>query len=335
MDVSSVVQNFVKKIKSDKDYQVVTATLLVAFIFLTSSIFYKLALSAPSTFPINSIVKIEQGDTADGVASELRERDIIRSGKAFVFAAKLTGKEKAIKPGSYFFDSPISAIEIIKRFARADFGAEPLRVVIPEGISIEVTAKVLNREPFIRFNKEEFVKLAEGKEGYLFPDTYFFSPAADAAEIIQTMSDNFERKTLALQNETASTTYTFSEIMVMASLIEKEASSTEDRRTISGVLWKRIKDGMRLQVDAVFPYLIGKSSLELTKKDLTLDSPYNTYRYEGLPPAPICNPSLDSISAALNPAETSAWYYLADNDGITHFSDTFDEHKIKKARYLR
>jgi UPF0755 protein len=121
----------------------------------------------------------------------------------------------------------------------------------------------------------------------------------------------------------------------MASLIEEETATPEDRRIVSGILWKRLSSGMRLQVDATFAYTIGKGSLELTTEDLKSDSPYNTYRIYGLPPTPIVNPGLDAITAALHPTSSPYVYYLSDKNGVMHYSKTFEEHKLAKAKYLR
>ena len=120
----------------------------------------------------------------------------------------------------------------------------------------------------------------------------------------------------------------------MASLLEKEARTTESRRIIAGILWKRLEIGMLLQVDAVFGYIINKGSLQLTLEDLSIDSPYNTYRYKGLPIGPIANPGLDSLQAATMPILTDYLFYLSDKEGTMHYSETFEEHKRKKRLYL-
>jgi UPF0755 protein len=125
------------------------------------------------------------------------------------------------------------------------------------------------------------------------------------------------------------------EIIVMASILEKEALTPEDKKIVSGILWKRLETGMLLQVDAVFMYIMGKKSSDLTLGDLKIDSPYNTYLYKGLPPSPICNPGIESIEASLNPTASSYWYYLSDKNLNIHFAKNFDEHKLNKAEYLR
>lgn len=143
--------------------------------------------------------------------------------------------------------------------------------------------------------------------------------------MIEKLTDNFYQKTGS----------TSPEIIIMASLLEKEAKTEQDRKIISGILWKRLDVGMPLQVDASLNYINGKTSAEMTQKDLNQDSPYNTYKYKGLPLTPICNPGLDAISVALNPISSPYWYYLSDKNGIIHFAKTFEEHKENKFKYLR
>ncbi|PIP73278.1 MAG: hypothetical protein COW88_02715 [Candidatus Lloydbacteria bacterium CG22_combo_CG10-13_8_21_14_all_47_15] len=125
------------------------------------------------------------------------------------------------------------------------------------------------------------------------------------------------------------------DVVVMASLLEKEARTMETREVIAGILWKRLKDGMPLQVDAVFPYINGKNTFQLSLEDLQVDHPYNTYTRKGLPPGPIANPGLDAIIAAINPEDTPYYFYLSDKEGMMHYARTFDGHLANKARYLR
>ena len=137
------------------------------------------------------------------------------------------------------------------------------------------------------------------------------------------MRDNFKKKAGDVSKD----------IVIMASLIEKEVPDSDDRKIVSGILWKRLDIGMPLQVDAVFPYLTGRR--EILSDDLKIDSPYNTYLYKGLPPGPIANPGLDAIEAARNPKSSSYFYYLSGKDGKTHFAKTFAEHLKNKEKYLR
>lgn len=201
--------------------------------------------------------------------------------------------------------------------------APQIRITIPEGYAVKDIAERFKN--FRNFNGEKFLELSESKEGYLFPDTYFFTSKETPEEIIEKMENNFKVKAGDVQKD----------ILIMASIIEKEARKPEDRRIISGILWKRIKEGMPLQVDAVFDYLLDKASHEITQADLKMDSPYNTYKHKGLPPTPICNPGLDAINAALNPVDSKYWYYLSDRNGTTHYAATFEQHKQNKFKFLR
>ncbi|MBI3075161.1 MAG: endolytic transglycosylase MltG, partial [Parcubacteria group bacterium] len=149
------------------------------------------------------------------------------------------------------------------------------------------------------------------------------------------MRENFFKKIKPLETAIGDSGKNLHEILTMASLLEEEARAADTRRLIAGILWRRLKIGMPLQVDATFMYINGKNTFELTLEDLADDSsPYNTYTHKGLPPGPITNPGLDSIVAALYPKENPYLFYLADLSGTTYYSRTFDEHKEKKFRYL-
>jgi UPF0755 protein len=176
-----------------------------------------------------------------------------------------------------------------------------VKVTIPEGYTLEDIADKF--KPFKNFNQDNFFRITKDKEGYLFPDTYFLSGNETEEKIVKIMEENFKKKAGQINPK----------VLVIASLLEKESKITEERKIISGILWKRLKADMPLQVDA---------------------EP-DTYLYKGLPPAPICNPGLDSIGAALNPVESKYWYYLHDKKGIIHYAKTFEEHKANKAKYLK
>jgi UPF0755 protein len=170
----------------------------------------------------------------------------------------------------------------------------------------------------------------------LFPDTYFIFPGERADTVHKMLRENFDQQILdedvvAAIEESGKT---LEELLVMASILEKEASRMQDRRTIAGILWERIDRGMPLQVDAVFPYIIGKNTFELTLEDLKVDSPYNTYANKGLPPGPIGNPGLNSILAAATPIASEYLFFLSDYSGDFHFSRTYEQHLNYKRQYL-
>jgi UPF0755 protein len=159
-------------------------------------------------------------------------------------------------------------------------------------------------------------------------------PGDGVDAILSVFSNSFHTHVSKIQSQITAFGKPVPEVLTMASLLEKEAADTQSRRTIAGILWKRIQSGMPLQVDAVFPYILGKNSYELTREDLKVDSPYNTYKYTGLPVGPIANPSLDSILAAVTPIKTNYVFYLSDRQGNFHFATTYEQHLANKKKYV-
>lgn len=309
-----------------------TAFLLGILLFLL----YFVTLAPPLNFPGASLVKVEKGETITSVAQTLKAKHLIRSTALFILIAKLYGSHGRIVDGEYFFPSAENVLEVGRRLAHGDFELVPIKVTIPEGSTTYQIANILTKK-IPDFDKQGFLEASQSKEGYLFPDTYFFVPGEEPILIVTTFENNFKKKL-----DDASTTAqlqksgkTLRDVITMASLLEKEANDTESRRIIAGILWHRIRIGMALQVDAVFPYIIGKNSFNLTKADLKIDSPYNTYTNKGLPPGAIANPGLDSILATLNPIPTNYLFYLSDLHGTFHYSKTYPEQLANQRLYLK
>jgi UPF0755 protein len=192
------------------------------------------------------------------------------------------------------------------------------------------------KEQVPEFDAEAFYELAAEKEGRLFPDTYFISPGEDPAVVLRRMEENFNAQVTQAGVALAVAAFgePFEDIVIMASLLEKEANNSRDRRLIAGILWSRIKNEMPLQVDAIFPYIIGKNSFTITKEELETDSPYNTYTNKGLPPGAITNPGLEAIVDAVTPIDTDYVYYLSDREGTMHYSVTYEQHLRNKRKYI-
>lgn len=288
---------------------------------------------APADFPAQTSITIERGMTLEDAVALLHTQHIIRSPFLLRSAVILLGGEHSIYAGEYYFEKPTGAFEIARRIARGDLGITPVTVRIPEGAPAEKVAALLEAK-LDNFDTDRFIALAKDSEGYLFPDTYYFLPKATPEEVIGVMKQAFITKVSAIAPEIEDFGVPLNDVVTMASLLEREAHDLETKQKIAGVLWNRLDIGMPLQIDAVFLYLIGKGSASLTLDDLSIDSPYNTYRYAGLPPTPISNPGLDSIRAAVTPVQSDYLYYLADKNGVTHFSRTFEEHKQKKTLFL-
>lgn len=297
---------------------------------------YYLTLAAPVTFQSASLIKVSKEEPIAVVAQHLKEKHLIHSTLVFTFFAKLFGADKHVMAGEYFFPGPQNVITISRRLAHGDYQLVPVRVTFPEGITVSSMAEIL-QEKVPDFDVSAFLSAAEAKEGYLFPDTYFFLPGQDATSVITTLEANFKQHVSKpeVASALAQSKHTLTELVTMASLLEKEAATFHDRQVIAGVLWHRLAIGMPLQVDAVFPYIIGKNTFELTKADLKVASPYNTYTNKGLPPGPINNPSIGSIVAAATPISSNYVYYLSDMQGNFHFCVNYACQKANQQKYLK
>lgn len=303
-------------------------SLLVFILF-----FYWLVFLPPKDFKEDQVVRIPQGSSINQSAKILKDNKIIKNDDFLVILIKSPWFNNTVIAGDYSFDQPENMWSVSKRISSGNFGPS-IKVTIPEGLSNVQIADILEKN-LVNFNREEFLNLAQELEGYLFPETYFFSKITTTKDVIELMNRNYILKTKSIRKEIERFKYSEHEILTMASLVEIEAKTMEDRRKIAGILWKRLEINMPLQVDAVFPYIIGKNTFEVNLDDLQYDSPYNTYRYRGLPPGPIANPSLEAIKATINPIETPYLYYLADKQGVTHYTKTFEEHVANKNKYLR
>lgn len=310
-----------------------TGKIILAVIFILF-VLHGVFIKSPAQFPVGELILIPQGATLNEVADLLEEENIIKSPLLFKGFVVLRAGQRGIVGGDYFFNKRHSVLGVSRRMTKGEYGLIPKKVTLPEGASVSEMAIILEKN-FPEFNPKEFVLLAKKSEGFLFPDTYFFLPNVKAPQVYRDLRDIFEIRIKEVEEEIANGGRTLREIIIMASLLEEEARTTETRRIISGILWDRIEIGMPLQVDAVFPYFTNKNTFTLTLEDLKIDSPYNTYKYRGLPIGPITNPGMDSILAALNPTKSPYLFYLSDMDGEMHYARTFEGHLINKSRYLR
>lgn len=288
----------------------------------------------PRNFPKGQIdVHIPSSTSLTSISESLADQNIIKSPFMFKVAVVIFGGERGLFAGDYRFTSSQNVIRIAYRMVKGNQGLPRIKVTIPEGTNVYDMAYIYMTK-IENFNAPRFVSLALPYEGYLFPDTYSFFSNVKPEEVIKTMRNNFNQKIKTLESDIKSSNRIMEEIIIMASLVEEEEKNSEDRKIIAGILWKRLEEGMPLQVDAPFYYLTGKRG-GFTYDDLKIDSPYNTYKYKGLPKGPISSPSLDAIQATLNPIKTTYYYYLTGKDGVTRYSDTYDGHIKNKNVYLR
>lgn len=325
-----LVESFDTSFRPKKSYILVGFFLCVLSVYLL----IKILLSAPSSFPSKTSITLERGASLQSLARELKEKDIIKSETLFQFFVIMFGGEKRIAPGEYYFETPVPVYTVAYRIGEHLFGIQKIKVTIPEGVSNKEMASILQKK-LSGFDGQAFLNATKDKEGYLFPDTYFFFPNTTTDEIIRTLEDTFKRRTQKVFSEQSNSTLSSKEIIILASILEKEARGKDELRVVSGILQARLEKGMPLQVDAPFLYLIGKGSSELTLSDLRADGPYNTYTRKGLIPTPIGNPGIDAIEAVLYPTSSSYLFYLHGNDGVIRYARTFTEHKKNKSLYLR
>lgn len=307
-----------------------------------------------TAFSDSKSVEVPAGLGSRKIAELLKKEGVIRSKWTFVIYVSLKGQATSLKPGTYAFGR-YTIPEIVRDLVQG--GPSERTITIPEGWSLKDIGEYFEKENI--FSGADFRTAAKSQkwqeefdflkdkptisslEGYLFPDTYRIFQNADAEEVIIKMLNNFGRKLSSeLRAEISRQQKTIFEIVIMASLIEKEVSSDEDRALVSGVLWKRLEKGIGLQVDATITYILAQrqktkdQSGRISIEDTKIDSPYNTYKYRGLPKGPIANPGLSAIKAAIYPKDSPYLYYLSAPDGRTIFSKTLDEHNLAKAKYL-
>ncbi len=291
---------------SNKIYFYILGTL--AFLI----VFYFLFFSAPLSFPSRAVVNIESGVGLRSASLVLKKEHIIRSRVAFESFAIILGGDKNIQSASYLFEEKIPVYLVAWRILNGEHNMPPVSVTIPEGFDVNQIADTFASK-LNTFDKAKFLINAKNKEGYLFPDTYFFLTTDNQDVVLKSMSDNFKKKVSPLMSEVALSGKTEKEIIIMASIIEREAKGEGDREIISGILWRRISINMPLQVDAAM----------------------ETYKNRGLPENPICNPGLDAIKAAIYPEGSSYLYYLHDKNGLIHYAKSFAEHKANISKYLQ
>ena len=304
--------------------------LVAGAITITSYLFI---IRPPGNFPLNKLVTVPVGATLSETALILKDNYVIRSRIAFRIIVALSGNEHSLHAGDYLFKEPVSIFSIARVIAIGAYGLEPFRIRVPEGATTKDIARIFDGR-LERFNTERFLSQAVPLEGYFFPDTYFFLPNASDETVILALRQNFDTHITTLDEQIQKFGKPLKDVVIMASILEREAPQGADRRIIAGILWKRIAIGMPLQVDVTFLYTLGKGTFQLTTKDLTTDSPYNTYTNKGLPPGPIGSPSEDALEAAVNPTKTKYLYFLADRSGVTHYSATYQQQIANKNQYF-
>ncbi len=283
-------------------------------------------------------IVIKKGDTPNTIANTLYLEKLIRNRVVFFIVVKQLGIEKKIQAGDFNLTPAMSAFEIATALTK---GSIDVWITIPEGLRKEEIAEILAKD-LPDFSTADFLSKAE--EGNLFPDTYLIPKGANADMVIGILTNTFNEKyTSEMQAKAKRLNLTSKEVLILSSLVEREAQRADDRQPMASVLLRRLDEPMRLQIDASVQYALGYDRDEktwwkkgLTVEDLKVDSAYNTYVRDGLPLGPICNPGIAAIEAVLNAdPKTPYLYYVNDTAGKLHFARTLEEHEENIRKYVR
>ena len=284
-------------------------------------------------------VELPSGSSVTAIAEKLTEAGVVRDPFTFRLAARLSGGDRRLQAGEYRFSGPATPFEVVDRLVRGDVHTRP--VTFPEGLTAREMAQIFGKSglgtaaDFERAARDTALvaKLdpeARTLEGYLFPDTYALARKAGADGLVAAMVARFERAfDEGLRSAALERGMSVRDVVTLASLIEKETSRPEERAIVSAVYRNRLKIGMPLQCDPTVIYalmLANRWNGNIRRDDLQIDSPYNTYRYPGLPPGPIASPGRASLEAAIRPADVPYLYFVSRNDGSHVFARTLEEH---------
>lgn len=319
--------------------KIIVLTILLLGLFGAGLVLtYNTLNSPPESFPVHSPITIAPGTSVRDIAAELATQNVVRSETLAYYSIILFHEPTEIKASTYVFDEALTTQEVATRLTEGDFDTDLLTLTLVEGERVSTYA-TRAAEVIPGFSAETFIELAEPYEGSLFPDTYFIPGSFSEADLVALLRDTFKEQ-VGTRIETASTTLTTEEILILASIIEREANSPESMKMVAGIFMNRLDIGMPLQADASIEYVIDTPLSELPEGQLAAElrdrkSPYNTYLNAGLPPTPIGNPGLDAITAVLEPADSDYFYYLTGNDGTFYYAETLSQHNQNIARYLR
>lgn len=310
--------------------------LLIFVALVTGGTFWWYSVAKPPSADTSSKdFLIIKGSSASQIGNKLEKEGLIRNALAFKIYVQISGKARSIQAGEYKLSQSYSLFKMVDELTQ---GPAEIWVTIPEGLRREEIAERFasafgQGEGFT----QEFLSATRDIEGFLFPDTYLFPKDSSPSSVVNKMRSTFDIKTTELDEGIKTSDLTLREIVILASIIERETRTPDERPIVAGVLINRLDVGMGLQADATVQYAVGTAGNWwpiLTKDDLQVNSPYNTYRFRGLPPAPIANPGLSSITATVFPEDSDYLYYLHDAKGQIYFARTLAEHNENVRKYL-
>ncbi|MDO8668832.1 MAG: endolytic transglycosylase MltG [Candidatus Buchananbacteria bacterium] len=326
--------------------------IIIIAIIAIASAYFAISISLPAKGEKAPVYfKIESGETLSMVSQNLADQGLIRSRFIFEIYAKLRGWQGKLVAGDHLLNKNMNIREVLRSIVSSKNLVNEKVITIIEGWRTSEIAdyleknNVVSQEDFLNEiavgnwpEQYDFLKNVPAKnlEGFLFPDTYRVFIDATAHDIVKKMLDNFNSKlTAKMRSDIISQGKNIFEVVILASIIEREVPKDADKKLIADIFLKRIEAGIALQSDATVNYVTGKGRAQPSYDDLKIDSPYNTYKYRGLPPGPISNPGIKSLEAVIYPTKNPYYYFLTTlDDGTVIYSQTYEEHLINKAKYL-
>ena len=268
-------------------------------------------------------IEIPSGYGVKAIATLLTDEGVIRHPGSFTLYMMLHGLSNDLHAGTFILPKDTNFGELAELLQDAQ--AVDISITIPEGYTVQQIGEVLAST--LDISVDQWMDIAQNDEGYLFPDTYRFAPTVTVQDIRDRMRDNFD---VRMQRAGVSPTR---DQIIIASILEREVRRSDEMSQVSDIIRKRLDIGMALQMDSTVNYVTQASRASATYEDIDIDSPYNTYKYPGLPPGPISNPGLNAIQAAINPSSNPYYYFLTDAEGRVYYAETFDGH-IANRKYL-
>jgi len=292
-------------------------------------------------------VVIPRGTDSSEIAKILFEQKVIKKKFLFVLLSKVLNWEQDLKAGRYEF-ARSNMLEVLYKLREG--GIKIYQITIPEGLPGWEVAEILDVEGVVK--KDSFLALIDNPqvfkedfsflpshsslEGYLYPDTYYFTKEEDSQKVVRKFLSCFQKVVLPIyEEEKLKNSFSLQKIIILASIVEKEAQISSEKPIVAAVFYNRLQKGIPLQADPTIKYALGNFRKRLTHDELKTPSPYNTYLHYGLPPGPICSPGQDSIYAALHPAAVDYLYFVANGDGSHKFSRTYEEHLEAVYKYQK
>ena len=309
--------------------------LLIIFISVSFYLFYR-----EGSLPVNKLSKetktfiIKSGEPLDTITNNLASDGLIRNKIVFYLVVKKLGLERKIQAGEFKISENMNAEQVANNLTH---GSIDTSITLIEGMRKEEMAQIISKTLDI----PEIEIMSKAKEGYIFPDTYQV-PKNASSDVVLTIIKNNQKFVKAFQNIKKQTKLTEKQALILASLVEREARQPLTREKIAGIILKRYLADWPLDLDASLQYILGYQTNEkswwkksVTDEDKNIDSPFNTYKNKGLPPEPVCSPSLSSLEAVINAdPSTPYWFYLTDNNGVMHYAVTLEEHEANINKYL-